>query len=239
MTHGQPPRPSNMRTIVAINEGRVPSAEDRPTAPEFAPDEVADRLAAGAIALDVRPWERFEAGHVPESIHVAATSASFEQYVGWIVPEDGPLIVVADSARAALDATRKLAFVGLDLRVIGHVTIEAWQGAGRAVRSTPPVPVEELRDRLDRDVRVLDVRERDEFEAGHIPGARHMNFKHLPGELRALPFETDETLVVVCAGGLRSALACSVLRRAGYHDARNVDGGMDAWSRAGLPTATP
>ena len=111
MTEGQPPRPSNMRTIVAINEGRIPSAEDRPTVPEFTPDEVAERLDAGAIALDVRPWESFEAGHIPEAIHVAATSASFEQYVGWIVPEDGPLIVVADSAEAALDATRKLSLI--------------------------------------------------------------------------------------------------------------------------------
>jgi rhodanese-related sulfurtransferase len=227
-----------MRTIVAINEGRIEAGPDRPDAPPLTPDEVERRLAGGMIALDVRPWEAFETAHVEDSIHVSATSASFEQYVGWIVPDDGALIVIADTAAAAVEAVGKLAFVGLDRRVVGHVTVDAWRGAGRPLRSTPPMPVETVHSRTDQGLRVLDVREREEFLSGHVPGARHINFKYLPNELRALPFATDEPLAVVCAGGLRSAIACSVLRRAGYREARNVDGGMEAWIRAGLPTAT-
>jgi hydroxyacylglutathione hydrolase len=236
MLADQPPRPANMRTIVAINEGRIPQSEEDAPLPELTPEEVVDLVGGGAIVLDVRAHADYDRAHVDGSIHVSAASNSFEQYVGWIVPEDGPLVVLADGRDSAGDARHKLAYVGLDRRVIGFVGFESWRGSEHPIVSAPPLDVGQVRADLARGhVHVLDVRERDEFVSGHVPGARHMNFKYLPNELGTLDLREDDPVAVLCAGGLRSAIACSVLRRAGYRKVRNVEGGMGAWRRAGLP----
>ena len=81
-------------------------------------------------------------------------------------------------------------------------------------------------------VPLLDVREPHEWEAGHAPDALHVPMHDVPGRLAELP--TDGPLDVVCHYGGRSAQVVAWLRSQGV-DARNVDGGMDAWQAAGRP----
>jgi rhodanese-related sulfurtransferase len=78
----------------------------------------------------------------------------------------------------------------------------------------------------------LDVREDDEWQAGHIDGARHMPLRELNGRFGELP--KGRPIVAVCRSGSRSAAAVRGLKQLGY-DAENLDGGMTAWSKAGLP----
>lgn len=82
---------------------------------------------------------------------------------------------------------------------------------------------------------VLDVREPDEWSAGHITGAVHIPMGAIPERLEELP--DAARLVVVCRGGGRSARVVAYLREAGL-DAVNLDGGMTAWARAGKPMAS-
>jgi rhodanese-related sulfurtransferase len=82
------------------------------------------------------------------------------------------------------------------------------------------------------DARILDVREPDEWDAGHIDGALHIPLADLPGRVGELP--ADEDLVVVCRTGGRSGRATAWLVQNGY-DAVNLDGGMGAWAAAGRP----
>ena len=79
---------------------------------------------------------------------------------------------------------------------------------------------------------VLDVREPEEWEAGHIEGAVHIPLADLPARIDELP--ADEELVVVCRSGSRSSRAAAWLNRNGF-DALNLDGGMQAWEAAGRP----
>lgn len=79
---------------------------------------------------------------------------------------------------------------------------------------------------------LLDVREDDEWRAGHIEGAQHIPLGQLGGRLAELP--AGRPIVAVCRSGSRSAAAVRGLKQLGYA-AENLDGGVTAWSRAGLP----
>lgn len=78
----------------------------------------------------------------------------------------------------------------------------------------------------------VDVREDDEWQAGHIDGAQHIPLRELGERLGQL--STGRRIVAVCRSGARSAAAVRSLRQLGY-DAENLDGGVTAWSKAGLP----
>jgi len=85
------------------------------------------------------------------------------------------------------------------------------------------------------EVRFLDVRESFEFAGGHVPEALHLPLMDLPHSLEKL--DTDAKWVVVCHIGQRSEMATRFLRQNGY-EAQNLEGGMEAWAAAGLPTVT-
>jgi rhodanese-related sulfurtransferase len=81
------------------------------------------------------------------------------------------------------------------------------------------------------DAYVLDVREADEWAAGHPPGAYHLPMMQVPMRLAEIPQDAD--LVVACRVGARSAQVVAYLRANGWDNARNLDGGLVAWARAG------
>ena len=96
------------------------------------------------------------------------------------------------------------------------------------------VPSVAARD-VGSDARILDVREQDEWDAGHIDGALHVPLADVPAHLAELAEqEGDDPLVVVCRAGGRSARAVAWLTQNGV-DAVNLDGGMGAWADAGQP----
>ena len=92
------------------------------------------------------------------------------------------------------------------------------------------IPTTTVHDVPD-DALIVDVREPDEWAAGHAPNAIHIPLGELPTRLDELP-ETDDTLGIVCRMGGRSARAVAWLAQRGY-DVANVEGGMLAWHRAG------
>lgn len=96
---------------------------------------------------------------------------------------------------------------------------------GGDVPELPAVPA----SALPSDAQVLDVREDDEWEAGHLPGALHVPLAQVPQRLAELP---AGRLHVVCRGGGRSQRAAEWLQGHGY-DTVNVEGGMQAWAASG------
>ncbi|WP_289017020.1 rhodanese-like domain-containing protein [uncultured Ornithinimicrobium sp.] len=96
----------------------------------------------------------------------------------------------------------------------------------------PTVTVSELPD----DVLMVDVREPDEWAAGHAPSAVHIPMGDVPARLDELPV-TDASLAVVCRSGGRSGRAVQWLVQQGF-DVMNVEGGMQSWARSGKPLAS-
>jgi rhodanese-related sulfurtransferase len=94
----------------------------------------------------------------------------------------------------------------------------------------PTVTVPDVPAELPQSTVLLDVREQDEWEAGHAPQARHIPMSELAGRLEELP--ADQEVLVICRSGGRSARVTAYLNANGW-DARNVDGGMQQWAATG------
>jgi rhodanese-related sulfurtransferase len=88
-----------------------------------------------------------------------------------------------------------------------------------------------LRD--NPDVVLIDVREQEEYDAGHIPGVKLIPLGQLQQRLAEIP--TDKTVVVTCRSGNRSGQGAVLLRQSGFSRVHNMDGGILAWEAAGLP----
>ncbi len=80
---------------------------------------------------------------------------------------------------------------------------------------------------------IIDVREKDEWRSGHIPGAVHIPLGQLGGQIHR--FDQTQELIMVCRSGNRSAAAVNALNQAGYQQVTNLQGGMIAWGFRRLP----
>ncbi|MRR52179.1 MAG: rhodanese-like domain-containing protein [Rhodocyclaceae bacterium] len=93
--------------------------------------------------------------------------------------------------------------------------------------------------KLNRDdAIVLDVRESGEWTAGHIPNARHIALGQLEKRMSELEKFKQRAIIICCATGNRSGSACGMLKKAGFEQVFNLNGGIGAWKDAGLPTTT-
>jgi molybdopterin/thiamine biosynthesis adenylyltransferase/rhodanese-related sulfurtransferase len=93
--------------------------------------------------------------------------------------------------------------------------------------------------RREGGVALVDVREADEWDQGHIPGAAHVAKSHLEQDIEMAVPDRSVPVVLYCAGGIRSLFAGQVLRAMGYADVTSMAGGIDAWSAQGLDTTRP
>ena len=87
------------------------------------------------------------------------------------------------------------------------------------------------------DAVVVDVRDKDEWDEGHIPGATHMSRGTIELDIEEKVPDPNAMIICHCGGGGRSALAAETLQKMGYKNVRSMAGGLKAWKAAGLPTA--
>jgi len=93
--------------------------------------------------------------------------------------------------------------------------------------------VEAVQQRADANVQFVDVREPNEWRAGHMPGSTHIPLGDLAFRIGEL--DPARPVVVVCASGVRSYTAADLLMRKGFADASSLEGGLMAWYQAGQP----
>nr|WP_222613428.1 rhodanese-like domain-containing protein [Undibacterium amnicola] len=83
---------------------------------------------------------------------------------------------------------------------------------------------------------VLDVRSVEEFAAGHLPNSKNIPLKELESRIKEIEKSKTNAVIAVCATGVRSSSAVSILNKAGFEKAFSLDGGVAAWQSQGLPT---
>ena len=84
---------------------------------------------------------------------------------------------------------------------------------------------------------IVDVRDKDEWDEGHIPGAMHLSRGTIELDIEERVPDPNAMIICHCGGGGRSALAAQSLQKMGYKNVRSMAGGLKAWKAAGLPTA--
>jgi hydroxyacylglutathione hydrolase len=233
---GQPDPPGYFATMKRVNKaGPALVGAFAPPARLDASRLVAV-LAAGGLVVDTRPAEAYAAAHLPGTINIPFNRA-FITWAGWLIASDRPFAVIVDDGDPERPAavSRALALIGLE-------NLEGYVGAG-ALASEPALPplvstrqmdVPALVRALDgAEVRLLDVRTDLEWQHGHVPDALHIPLGHLAERLADVP--RDRPLVVHCQTGARSAIAASLLERAGLKGVRDLRGGYVAWSSTVSP----
>lgn len=185
-----------------------------------------EKAEAGAWILDTRPSSVFTQGFVPESISIGL-DGRFAEWAGTLIPLQQALVLVTEAGKEKESITR-LARVGID-NIQGYLDggYEAWQEAGEQIDLVIDIEPDELAMDIKHDDRlhVVDVRKPSEFEAGHIQDATNMPLDTMMDPLNIATLEDDVNLYVHCAGGYRSVIAASLIKRQGMHNLRNVLGG--------------
>ena len=236
MTTNLPARPDYFLEDAAINRSGATPLNLLPELKAIPAAELEQMLERGAMALDVRPADRFAAGHVPGSINIAL-SGQFASWAGAVLGLSARPVLIAETADQIAEARVRLARVGIeDLAGYLEGNIASWPHAGFELVQMPQMTVQELRARLgDRKLQVLDVRRQGEWEAGHIAEADWYPLDRFKAALPEL--DPRATTAIHCKSGYRSMIAASLLQRAG-HDVINVVGGFDAWEKEQLPVAS-
>ena len=187
----------------------------------LSPDDLERHVAAGGVVVDARPVAKFAAGHVPDSISNSLRPA-FASWLGWLVGLDCSLVFVLDADQDRDDLVRQCLNIGHE-HLVGELGggIKAWTSELRRVHTIPLVdPALMTHD-------VVDVRQANEYQEGHVPGAANV-------ELAALSRThlCDHPLTVMCGHGERAMTGASLLAAGGRTDLVVLEGGPDTWSCA-------
>lgn len=240
VTADLPERPAYFATDAELNRlGAAPLVEAAPL-PLFTPSELMKQRRAGAVILDTRPTVQFGAGHVPGAVNIPLAGA-FAPTAAALLGLDHDILLIAEDEPALAESRLRLARVGLE-RVTGALGggMAKWAEEKMPTAQILQIPADELRRELTEDpggVQVIDVRRPDEWSHGHISSALHKPLNHVEEMLADL--DRTRPIVVHCKGGARSAIACSLIQRAGFENVANLVGGLDAWQAFGFPVTTP
>jgi glyoxylase-like metal-dependent hydrolase (beta-lactamase superfamily II) len=237
LTTNLPPRPEYFPQDAQINRAGAPALSELSTLAPISAEELRSLLDDGVIALDVRPGGQFSSGHVPGSVSIPL-SGEFAFWAGSLLGLSSRPVLIAESDEQLSEARTRLARVGID-DARGYLKngVEGWSAAGLPLTELSQINAPILSHRFQNDrVQVLDVRRKAEWEAGHIEGAIWLSLDDFKDSIPEVDHQVP--IAVLCKGGYRSLIACSLLQRAGFRNVANVIGGFSAWEKAQLPFVT-
>lgn len=194
--------------------------------------EIAERLAAGEWVVDLRSRVAFAEGHVAGAFNFEL-DGQLATYLAWLIPWGKPVTLLAETPERIADAQRELARVGIDRPAAAATGAPAqWVEDGSALRSFARSDFAGLADTraAGREPVVLDVRRDSERAAARIDGSVHIPLHQLRDRLAEVP---AGPVWVHCAGGMRAAIAASLLDAAG-RDVVAVDDSFDSARELGL-----
>jgi hydroxyacylglutathione hydrolase len=195
--------------------------------------EFAKMVHDGAVIVDTRPPPSFGAGHIKGSYSINEARLSMS---GWVLPYDKPILLVLGNPEHLEYVYRSLLRIGYDnIEGYLHKTMASWYNAAKPVSSFGLTTVMALKEKIDKgvDLMIIDVRNLEEYEEGHIKGCKNFYAGRIAEYMEKIP--RDKPVALICKSGTRSGFASSILHRNGFDNIINVLGGMTAWKNAGYP----
>ncbi len=190
--------------------------------------EFKNAITDDKIILDTRTALEFSEGFIPGSIFVGL-EGRFAEWAATILPFDKSIVLVTAPGKEE-ETVIRLSRVGFE-KMEGYLKggFEAWRKAGQPVDMIIDIEADELLMDIPHDpnILVVDVRKEAEFGEGHLKDAVHLPLNEMTDVLQLAQFEDNQNLYIHCAGGYRSVIACSLLKRQGVHNLRNILGGWN------------
>ena len=212
--------PTYYRSLPELNRHQLATTPQVPLR-QLRVGDVHQLASAGAQVVDVRDVASYAAAHIPGSLSNALRPA-FASWLGWLTTRDQPLVFICDTNTDRAELVRQCANIGYD-NIAGELAggIDAWRAAEQPVAATPLVNAASARQPI------IDVRQRNEYLDGHIPGAVNIEL----GTIGNAPLASQGSITVMCGHGERAASAASLLERRGVEASIAVGGPTD-WSDA-------
>lgn len=215
--------PSYFSRLPELNRRGPTAFNALPRLDRLSVETVADHIADAALVVDARPMADFGAGHISGSF-ANTLRPVFASWIGWLTDPNRPLILVLNDDQDRAEVVRQCLDVGHE-NFLGELAggIDGWVAAGRPVAATAVV------DAYRMTPMVIDVRQRNEYVTGHIPGAISVEL----GAVADIPSLSGQ-VTVMCGHGERAMTAASILeaRHDVDVDVSVFDGGPDTWSTA-------
>jgi len=231
------PQPPNFKAIVELNRG--PLVTDGVELMALAPRQVEQKRQAGALLVDVRTDQQFDDAHIAGAVCNPMLRAGFGSKLAWLADREQEVVFIGRDDEDGCRAGQLAVAVGI--RKLGgylHGGMTSWRQEKRPAQRIERTPVDELPERCkhEPDLQVLDVRERTEWDAGHLPESVFEAWH----DITSVPEGLDGTkpIAVICGSGQRAATAASLIQRFGAeHVVHVVDGGVPKLGQLGVELA--
>jgi hydroxyacylglutathione hydrolase len=197
-------------------------------------DHFEKTMQKGMIALDIRSAEAFAGAFIPGSLAIPVDM--IPAYAGWFLSYDQPIGLITDHFEDIQKAIRHLSRLGYD-NIEGYLEngLTTWEVSGRDYDRIPAVHTAELVNRMQtgQEFTLLDVRKKEEVEAGRLPDSLHVFLGELPHKLDQIP--KNKPVTTFCGSGQRAIIAASILKQHGFDQVEDSLGSMAACSAIGCP----
>jgi len=179
------------------------------------------------IIIDTRPATTFTLGFVPGSVSIG-NNGQWAQWAEQLISKDKHILFITPKGEeaATVKAWKALEYTHIDGYLKGGY--EQWEKAGNPIDMIIDITADELALDIpfDDKLSIIDVRKEDEFDAAHVKDAENFPLAKLTDTFQIAQLDDEANMYVYCGGGYRSVIACSIMKKEGFHNVRNVLGGF-------------
>ena len=187
------------------------------------------RLSQNAIVIDCRKPQDFAKAHIPGAIFIGI-DGGFAPWAGSVIENLDSNILLVVAPQRAEEAVTRLSRVGID-NTLGFLEegMEDWIKKGNKVESIQSISANDFEKELVSEDIIIDVRNNNEYEKNHLMGSIFLPLGEFSKNHKQ--YNSNKKLFIHCQGGYRSMIACSLLKRKGFHNIIDVKGGFAAISK--------
>ena len=184
------------------------------------------------VILDVRSQDHFRVGYVPGSIFIGL-NGGFAPWVGAVIKDINTKILLVCDKGMESQAIMRLSRVGFD-NVIGYLKggFEIWKKSNQIIDSIDSILPTNLKEIINSKISLIDVRSKNERNKGYLKTSQNIPLNIIDLNIERLDKSTSH--YIHCAGGYRSMIACSILKRLGFDSLKDISGGFAEIRKAGF-----